>query len=90
MNDDLLYAPTGTKLKFLNANGYLIERKNAADLGLVEGVEYTLHYVDINDSSSDVYLDEFPNRGFNSVMFECIPYEHTTTIWMDGFRHQCG
>lgn len=90
MNDDLFYAPIGTKVKFLNRSGYDHEPKDAVALGLAAGVEYTLSHLEIGSSSSSIYLEEFPSRAFNSVMFECLPYTHETSVWMDEFRYYYG
>ena len=42
------------------------------------GKEYTVDYTDVDSSSTDVYLQEFPDLSFNSVFFEDVveqPYE---------------
>jgi hypothetical protein len=79
--NDILYAPKGTKLTYLDENGYDCDRKYAKGCGLIKGQQYTLYYVDVGSFSSDVYVEEFPDKPFNTVMFEA-EYETPTNAWM--------
>lgn len=60
--------PRGTKVIYLNKNGYPIEREYARKAGFVEGQEYTVTHCDEHSSSTSVYFYEIPG-GWNSVMF---------------------
>jgi len=86
---DVLLAPPGTKLRFRNKGGYPVEAGRACEAGLVPGNLYTLAAVEVGDSRSRVYLEEVPG-GFNSVMFECGPYEEDYHDWMDQFLENYG
>lgn len=82
--DDVLFAPIGTKMKFLNKCGLQGDREYALKIGLEEGKEYTLSYIDVHSSMSYVYLEEFPRNGFNSVMFSC-EYDEPYDEWMKDY-----
>ena len=60
--------PRGTKVTYLDENGYPIEREYARKAGFVEGQEYTVKRCDEGSSSTSVYFEEI-NGGWNSVMF---------------------
>jgi hypothetical protein len=79
---DLLYAPPGTKVRFLDEHGLDYNRIQARKLGLVEGGEYTLSYMIISDYHTNIFLEEFPGKSFNSVMFSC-KYEHPYSLWIN-------
>ena len=65
-----IYALEGHKVRFDNpTSGYEYDQKQAAKY-LQIGKEYTIDYTNVENSSTDVYLKEFPNISFNSVMFE--------------------
>lgn len=83
---DLLYAPPGTKVRYLDENGYDSDKVNAKHLGLVKGCLYTLVKINIGSFCSNIYLQEFPQYPFNSVMFESMPYEEEYTVWMNEFE----
>lgn len=85
MKYNVLEAPSGTKLKFLNANGWEHDAPDAVKAGLVEGEQYTLDYLIMESWSSKVKLKEFTDL-FNSVMFESAPYDEPETEWYDTFR----
>ena len=62
-------AKVGDKVIFAYPNnGYPMEQERALQ-HLVVGKEYTIKFVDINDWSSVVCLDEIPRPLFNSVLF---------------------
>jgi len=64
-----IYAESGSKVFFANLNyGYLADRQYAAK-ELVYGEMYTVKYVDIGESSSEVCLAEKPDMLFNTVLF---------------------
>lgn len=62
----------GDKVRFLNVNGYEINRTNAIEAGLKEGNTYIVSGLDIGSWSSDVFLEGFGNTPFNTVMFDNI------------------
>ena len=64
-----IYAKNGDKIRFLNRKGHDWQLKEASEL-LKEGEVYTVDHADVHGWSTDVYLQEFPGRSFNSVMFE--------------------
>lgn len=49
-------------------NGYDYDIKRVKKL-LEIGKEYTVYFTSIGEIRTDVYLKEFPDRGFNSVNF---------------------
>lgn len=65
-----IYSESGSKVKYLDENGYDSDVIRARSLGLVKGEVYTVTYTDVSDMSTAVILKEFPNYRFNSVMFE--------------------
>ena len=64
-----IYAKNGDKVRFLNRNGHDWQLKEAAEI-MNEGQIYTVDHTDVHGWSTDLYLQEFPGRNFNSVMFE--------------------
>lgn len=64
-----IYAKNGDKVVFLNRNGYDRDPKNACERGLVEGGVYTVEQTEVGGWHTNVYLKEFPEHRFNSVMF---------------------
>lgn len=82
MMNDIMYAPVGTKVTYLDENGYDYDRRYAIDCGLIKGQQYTLESVDVGSWSSTVYVEEFPDKGFNTVMFESAEYKTPTNEWM--------
>lgn len=64
-----IYAPRGAKVVFLNQNGYDHDLEHARSCGLVEGHTYTVDRTVVHSWITDVYLQEFPDIPFNSVMF---------------------
>jgi len=63
-----IYTPPGRKVRFMNANGHDGEKEEAC-LYLQEGAVYTLLKADIYRYRTEIYLEEFPEIPFNSVMF---------------------
>jgi hypothetical protein len=51
------------------AYGYDVDKKRAAKY-LTVGSTYTIAHTEVDNYSTDVYLEEFPNIYFNSVHFE--------------------
>lgn len=67
-----LFTPKGHKVKVTKEtanNGYESQKEQVAKLLELEK-EYTVDRTDVNDFSSTVYLQEFPNEPFNTVNFE--------------------
>lgn len=66
-----IYAKRGSKVVFANPTaGYPHHQQECKDAGLVVGATYTVAETEVHSSSSRVFLQEFPGRGFNTVMFE--------------------
>lgn len=65
-----IFAEEDDKVIYIDENGYPNDTIYARDCGLVKGEIYTVDHTIVNQSSSDVYLKEFHNKGFNTVMFE--------------------
>lgn len=65
-----IYSKHGSNVKYLDENGYRLDREYARKCGLVKGQVYTVEYTWIGQSSTMVGLVEFPEHEFNSVMFE--------------------
>lgn len=63
-----IYAPKGTKVKYINRNGYDLHREWANKF-LNENQVYTVDFTDVGGWKTYVYLEEVPDKGFNSVMF---------------------
>lgn len=61
-------SPKGRKVRFLNDNGYDIQREYAKKLFGDETI-FTVDEIYVGRSSSEVSLKEFPNKTFNTVMF---------------------
>lgn len=65
-----IYAPNGTKVRFVPGNnGYESENKSAREILELDAI-YTVDYTDVSGWSTAVILEEFPNKRFNSVLFE--------------------
>ena len=65
-----IQSPEGTKIVFINKNGYSHEPEDARERGLIEGETYTVDYTVVYGWTTKVYLEEFPEIPFNSVMFK--------------------
>jgi len=63
-----IYTPAGQKVRYLNNHGHDSERE-AANLHLQEGAVYTLLRTKIFKYRTEIFLQEFPDIPFNSVMF---------------------
>lgn len=61
-------APEGTKVKYLNKNGYPGD-KTLANMYLKEGQIYTVDFTVAHSWGTDLFLNEFI-ESFNSDMFE--------------------
>ena len=61
--------PKGRKVRYLNKNGYDGDRKYANKY-LTEGDILTVNEIRVGACSSDVELEEYPGKYFNTVMFE--------------------
>ncbi|MNP43629.1 hypothetical protein D3C76_1374590 [compost metagenome] len=72
-----IYSQKGDRVRFLNKNGRDCEPERARKIGLVEGEVYTVECTDVGGFHTDVYLQEFPGKPFNSVMFEDYKEEET-------------
>ena len=65
-----IYSKPGSKVVFLNKNGYDSDRKYAVDIGLIEGKEYIIDRIEVGEYYSSVKLIDFPLDYFNTVMFD--------------------
>lgn len=62
-------AQPGTKVIYAYTDtGYPYDQKIAGKYLTVGGI-YTIAYMDVHSSSTEVFLKEFPNVSFNSVIF---------------------
>ncbi|MEC0237734.1 hypothetical protein P4H71_25795 [Paenibacillus kribbensis] len=68
MSMNIFKAKKGNKVRYMDRGGYDKEREWDSK-HLVKGQAYTIDRVEIHQSSTTVYLDEVPGRGFNSVCF---------------------
>ena len=50
--------------------GYDYEKEMVKSLGFKEGDKFEVDYIDMDGSSTSIYLKDFPNQPFNSVFFE--------------------
>jgi hypothetical protein len=63
-----IYAKPGTKVRFLGVNGYVYELAEAKQL-LSTDATYVVGKVEVDRFRSEVMLEEFPGRRFNTAMF---------------------
>lgn len=64
-----IYAKRGAQVVFDHPNnGYSHDMEKCSKL-LVIGKNYTIDHTNVYDSSTTVFLQEFPGEHFNSVMF---------------------
>ena len=63
-----IHSPRGTKVIYLDENGYDYQRKYAREAGFVKGQTYTVSRTNVGQSSTSVYFEEI-SGGWNSVMF---------------------
>jgi len=69
LNKELdIYALPGTKVVFLGKGGWPGEAETASRL-LETNKIYTVYKIDVECFHSDVWLEEVPDRYFNSVLF---------------------
>ena len=64
-----IYSKAGSKVIYLDENGYDSQRDHCNSLGLIRGKEYTVKYTVIHSYCSEVCLVEYPEFEFNTVMF---------------------
>lgn len=64
-----IYSKEDTKVRYTGKGGYDSD-KAFADRFLIVGNVYTVQFTDVGGFHTDVYLKQFPNEAFNSVMFE--------------------
>lgn len=64
-----IYSPKGTKVIYTGKGGYDSDRE-FANKYLTIGEEYIVEKTDVHNWSTDVYLQELPDKPFNSVHFE--------------------
>ena len=64
-----IYSPDGTKVVFA-ARGGRDSEIELAKRWLTLGETYTVEHTEVGQSTTRVYLYEFPGIGFNSVMFD--------------------
>lgn len=69
-----IYSPSGTKVIFDSLGGYPGDKEFAKKYLVLDNT-YTVLFVDIGNFSSEVYLKEFPNIPFNTVLFKAINEE---------------
>lgn len=63
-----IYSPRGTKVVYLDENGYPTQREHAREAGFIKGQTYTVSWTDVGQSSTSVYFEEI-SGGWNSVLF---------------------
>jgi hypothetical protein len=63
-----IYAKEGTEVVYGGFNGYDSDRVHG-NTYLNIGQIYTVNHTDVGQSHTNVYLTEFPNERFNSVLF---------------------
>lgn len=64
-----IYAKYGDKVRYLGKGGYDIDRVIGNKL-LTVGEIYTVEKTDVANFVTHVFLKEFPNIAFNTVLFE--------------------
>lgn len=70
-------AASGTVVYFWKpGNGYPHDRERCERLGLKKYGAYTVAMTDIHQSSTTLYLREFPKERFNTVMFAIDKAKH--------------
>jgi len=79
-----IYSKPGTKVYFLGANGYEAELVDAMKIFLL-GQHLTVKRIDVGSSISYVEFEEFPNRMFNTVMFNNVDSTVSLVTPVNGF-----
>ncbi len=79
-----IYSKPGTKVYFLGANGYEAELVDAMKIFLI-GQHLTVKRIDVGSSISYVEFEEFPNRMFNTVMFNNVDSTVSLVTPVNGF-----
>lgn len=67
----ILGCKKGDQIRFTGEGGYDSD-KERANKYLTVGEVYTVDIIDIGNWMSDVYLQDFPDVDFNTVMFEVV------------------
>lgn len=68
-----IYANKGDKVIYANPENGMTNDQERCKKHLVENQVYTIERTEVDHSHTDVYLQEFPDIRFNSVMFEDDP-----------------
>lgn len=63
-----IYSPAGTKVTFIDENGYDFDREQARKY-FTKGQVLTVKRIDVESWSSSVTFEELPGKWFNTVMF---------------------
>jgi hypothetical protein len=79
-----IYSKPGTKVYFLGANGYEAELAHAMKTFLI-GQHLTVKRIDVGSSISYVEFEEYPNRMFNTVMFNNVDSTPSMVTPVNGF-----
>jgi hypothetical protein len=66
-----IYSRPGTQIKFTCHGGYDGEKEHAKRLMKVGDI-VTVRRTDVGNSSTSVYLEEFPGMSFNSCLFSAV------------------
>jgi hypothetical protein len=67
----ILGCKQGDKIRFTGEGGYDSDQERGYKY-LTVGEVYTVDIIDIGNWMSDVYLQDFPDIDFNTVMFEVV------------------
>jgi hypothetical protein len=83
-----IYAKEGDKVVYAYPeNGYKPEQEKAAKM-LELGKTYTVQATDVDSWATQVYLKEFTNVAFNSVLFEDLDKEQNHAIAFANWIHK--
>ena len=63
-----IFSPKGTRVRYTGKGGYETQRKKANEYLDVDAI-YLVERTKVGGFHTDVYLQEFPDISFNSVMF---------------------
>ena len=63
-----IFSPKGTRVRYTGKGGYETQRKKADEYLDVDAI-YLVERTKVGGFHTDVYLQEFPDISFNSVMF---------------------
>lgn len=79
-----VHAKSGDKVVYLDEGGHEFQRVSARKI-LKKYHVYTVDRTDVSDFHTDLFLKEFPDELFNSVMFD--DYETEDRIMCNPLRH---